>query len=156
MPVFDRIGRVGKFRHRPFRIFWNFEKIFIELGDTAPQSWTHFGNFGKSTASCRGNVTPTQGNAILQYPGKCSSVSRSFLLEISELNGCQDFIFGEHDVMYKLEWQIFYFFRNFDFFILFGWIFGRTPLKFRSKPKNVSTFSFPLGSRFSKSPTKKI
>ena len=33
--------------HRPFRIFSNFEKIFTEIGDTALQSWTNFGNFRK-------------------------------------------------------------------------------------------------------------
>ena len=44
VPVFDRIRLAWKFRHRPFRIFSNFEKkIFTELGDTAPQSWQHFG-----------------------------------------------------------------------------------------------------------------
>ena len=53
MPVFVRIRLVLKFRHRPFRIFSNFEKIFIELGDTAPQSWTHFGKFQKIAESPR-------------------------------------------------------------------------------------------------------
>ena len=47
MSIFARIRIVWKFRHRSLRIFSNFEKIFIDLGDTAPQSWTHFGNFRK-------------------------------------------------------------------------------------------------------------
>ena len=47
MSVFARIRVVVKFRHKPFQIFWKFEKIFTELGDTAPQSWTDFGNCRK-------------------------------------------------------------------------------------------------------------
>ena len=45
MPVFDRFRFIWKFRHRSFRIFSNFGKIFTELGDRAPQSWKDFGNF---------------------------------------------------------------------------------------------------------------
>ena len=43
MPVFYVIRLKLKFRHRLFQKFWNFEKIFTELGDTAHQSWKDSG-----------------------------------------------------------------------------------------------------------------
>ena len=48
MSIFDCIRLVLKLRHRPFRIFSNFEKIFTELGDTAHQSWKISENSGNS------------------------------------------------------------------------------------------------------------
>ena len=72
VPVFDRFRLVTKSRHRPFRIFWNFEKIFIELGDTAPQSWTNFGNFRK---------IPDPSTAVVRksYMGTDQKCSKWFL-----------------------------------------------------------------------------
>ena len=40
-----------KFIHRLFQKIWNFEKIFAELGDTAPQSWKDSGKFRKISRS---------------------------------------------------------------------------------------------------------
>ena len=47
VPVFDRTRFNLKFRHRSFQRYRSHQKIFTELGDTAPQSWTDFGNFRK-------------------------------------------------------------------------------------------------------------
>ena len=42
MPVFARIRRVVKFMHRSLQRYRSHQKIFIELWDTALQSWTNF------------------------------------------------------------------------------------------------------------------
>ena len=47
--VFDRIRRVVKSRHRSLQRYRSHQKIFIEPGDIAPQSWLNFGKFTKST-----------------------------------------------------------------------------------------------------------
>ena len=109
VPVFDRIRLILKFIHRSLRIFSNFEKIFIELGDTAPQSWTHFGNFRKIQ-----DPSTTFG---WESSKKCSRVSFSwfskinqfFSLEISELKGPIHFIFGIYHLIYMLDCQKMYF-----------------------------------------------
>ena len=47
MPIFARIRLNLKFRPRSVQRYRSDQKIFIELGDTAPQSWTHFENLRK-------------------------------------------------------------------------------------------------------------
>ena len=45
--IFARIRLVLKFRHRSLQWYRSHQKIFIELGDTALQSWTNFGKSGE-------------------------------------------------------------------------------------------------------------
>ena len=125
MPVFDRFRLVLKSRHRPFRIFWNFEKIFIELGDTAPQISKNSENF----------QNPRQP-WLRSASGKCSdlfigviSCHVFFLREISELSGSRYLIFGTHHRMYLIVCQKFYFLNILSFSIILGWFFEFASLK---------------------------
>ena len=70
MSVFDHIRLVVKLRHRSLQWYRSHQKIFIELGDTAPQSGTKFGNFGKSSDPSTAIVK----ESYINNDQKCSNV----------------------------------------------------------------------------------
>ena len=160
MPVFDRIRLVVKFRHRSLQWYRSHRKIFLELGNTAPQSWVNFGNF----RNYRFLVADFKRKIDQKMFTKAISIVyfSHFRIAIRLFSTRDIRAEGSPGLHIRWAWSYipksvttFLFFENFDFFILFGWILVGWPLKFRSKPQNVITFEPILGWWFSKIPSKK-
>ena len=142
MPVFDRFRLVLKFRHRPFRIFWNFEKIFTELGARAPQSWSHFGKFGKFWIF-RQLFHENHHKSVLDCPRRgplCTKIWRhentvNFFLprDIGAQGSDELHIWYLWSYVQANLWK-FLFFQNFDF----RWAQKYYKIRFRTIPKNES------------------
>ena len=133
MPVFGRIRRVVKFRHRSFQRYQSHQKIFIELGDTALQSWTHFGKIQNSQTilSIFGRFLGKSGKRSMGFEWKSDNAKflkwkKSFWFYYYSKNRFIELVLHLRILYRNSNGQKILVFRFFDFFIgfslLFGWV----------------------------------
>ena len=130
MPVFDRIRLNLKFRHRSFQRYRSHQKIFLELGDTAPQSWTHFGKIMKiqdpsTDFQWKFNENHQESVQIMKNLEKNDVLQKVFTRDI----GAQSFArlhIRQASSYIHFPLSKFLFFLKFSFFLTFSdgfWIF---------------------------------